>query len=189
MLTEYPGYSAAEAIGTNPRLLKSGKHDVKFYQDLWETVLAGKVWHGEMINRRKDGTLYNEKMTISPIKEDNGEIVHFIAVKQDITKRNQADKQIAEQASLLDKARDAIIVRDIEGKIFYWNKGAEHIYCWTSQEAVGRTILEILHTDPKKFEAARDLTISQGKWNGELQHLTKDRREITSEVNAFALPV
>jgi PAS domain S-box-containing protein len=431
--TAFTGYSAAEALGKTPRLLKSGKHDDKFYQSLWETILAGKTWHGELINRRKDGTLYEEEMTITPMRGINGKIAHFIAIKQDITKRKmeeeqllwktafleaqvnssldgililnnegkkilqnqrmidlwnipveiadeaddqrqrewvisqvknppqfagevaeldahpdeishsdveladgriferysspvrgmdgkhygrirtyrditerkreeenlrrfatvvrdsndaitiqdfngritawnrgaelmygygekeallmnierltasdkvaeqkefirrliageaitsfetrrvtkdgrvlnvwmtvtkllgeagnpiglasterditerkRAGEQIAEQASLLDHARGAILVRDLDGKFLYWNKGAERMYGWMSQEAVGRTVLEIHRTDPKKFEEINKLVISQGEWNGEILHLAKDGREITCDLN------
>ncbi len=82
------GYTAAEAIGKNPReLVKSGKHDRAFYQDLWDAILAGQVWHGEIINRRKDGSLYTEEETITPVRDAPGEISHFITIKQDITGR------------------------------------------------------------------------------------------------------
>ncbi len=91
--TTYTGYSAAEVIGQNPKLLKSGKHDAAFYRALWETVRAGEVWQGELINRRKDGSLYPEDMTITPLKDERGAITHFIAVKQDITKRKTLEEQ------------------------------------------------------------------------------------------------
>ena len=91
--TAYTGYSAAEAIGNNSRLLKSGKQDEKFYRDMWTTVSAGEVWHGEIINRRKDGSLYTEEMTITPIRDNKGEIEHFIAVKHDITERKKLEVQ------------------------------------------------------------------------------------------------
>ena len=82
--TTFTGYGAAEVIGGNPRRLKSGQHDRAFYQNLWDTILAGKVWNGELINRRKDGSLYTEDMTITPLKDGRGMITHFIGVKQDI---------------------------------------------------------------------------------------------------------
>jgi len=91
--TAYTGYSVSEARGNNPRLLKSGKHDDKFYRNLWETVLAGKVWCGEIVNRRKDGSLYTEEMTITPIRDNKGKIEHFIAVKHDITERKKLEVQ------------------------------------------------------------------------------------------------
>src|SRR5471030_1997535 len=100
---------------------------------------------------------------------------------ENITERKQAQEQIAEQAALLDKAQDAILVRDLEGKILFWNHGAERMYGWTRQEAVGLNIGGLLYTNPKKFEEANGLAISQGEWHGELQHLTKDRGEITIE--------
>ena len=92
--TTITGYGAAEALGKNPNLLSSGKQDQAFFQRLWETILAGKVWHGEMVNRRKDGTLYMEEMTITPMKDGQGEITHFIAVKQDITERKQMEEKL-----------------------------------------------------------------------------------------------
>ncbi len=88
------GYTAAEAIGKNPReLVKSGKHDRAFYQDLWDAILAGQVWHGEIINRRKDGSLYTEEETITPVQDAPGEINHFIAIKQDITGRKALEAE------------------------------------------------------------------------------------------------
>ena len=111
--TTYTGYTVAEAIGKTPSLLKSGKHDQALYKSLWKTILAGEVWHGEMINRRKDGTLYPEEMTITPMKDPRGEITHFIAVKQDITKRKQADQAIAQANANLERR---VIERTVELK-------------------------------------------------------------------------
>jgi len=91
--TTLTGYDAAEYIGKTPSLLKSGKQDEKFYQDLWEIISAGKIWHGEIINRRKDGSLYTEEMTITPIRNDHGVVEHFIAVKQNITARKLLEAQ------------------------------------------------------------------------------------------------
>ena len=88
------GYSVEEAVGKTPSVLRSGKHDRAFYKSLWETVIAGKVWHGEIINRRKNGSLYTEEMTITPVKGSEGGITHFIAVKQDITHRKQIEEKL-----------------------------------------------------------------------------------------------
>jgi len=100
---------------------------------------------------------------------------------RDITDRKLAADQIAEQAAFLNKARDAILVQDLEGKIIFWNNGAERLYGWTRQEAMGRNAGELLYLDTKKFKEINELTLSQGEWHGELQHLAKDRREITIE--------
>ena len=89
--TRLTGYSAEEVVGKSTRILKSGEHDTTFYRRLWETVLAGQVWQGEMINQRKDGSQYSEEMTITPVKASRGEVTHFIAIKQDITERKRGE--------------------------------------------------------------------------------------------------
>jgi PAS domain S-box-containing protein len=100
--TNLTGYTPEEALGQSPRLLKSGQHDPSFYQDLWSTVLAGHVWHNDLINRRKDGSLYTEEQTITPVRDDRGEISHFVAIKQDISERKRAEatRRALYQASL-----------------------------------------------------------------------------------------
>lgn len=85
-----------EVLGKNPRhLVKSGEQSEEFYKNLWDTILAGKVWHGELVNSRKDGSFYDEEMTITPFIGENGEITNFIAVKQDITERKQTEAALA----------------------------------------------------------------------------------------------
>ncbi len=96
------GYALEEVLGENPRLLKSGRHDEAFYRQMWETILAGRVWHGEVVNRRKDGSLYTEEMTITPVRDEQGEVRHFIAIKQDITARRQAEEELRAQKGLLE---------------------------------------------------------------------------------------
>jgi len=81
-------------VGQNPRILKSGKQDAAFYQQLWATILQGKTWQGELINRRKDGVLYAEQMSITPVRSEHGEITHFIATKLDVTARKQLEQQL-----------------------------------------------------------------------------------------------
>jgi PAS domain S-box-containing protein len=93
--TTMTGYTLAEAIGKNPReLVKSGKEERALYQEMWETILAGRVWHGRLVNRRKDGSLYPEEQTITPVRGPGGEITHFIAIKQDLTERLRAEEKL-----------------------------------------------------------------------------------------------
>lgn len=91
--TRMTGYPSEEAIGKNPRILKSGEQSLKAYQELWAVILSGNTWVGELINRRKDGSLYFEKQMITPVKNAQGEIAHFIAIKEDIS----ADKKLEAQ--------------------------------------------------------------------------------------------
>jgi PAS domain S-box-containing protein len=99
--SDLTGYTAAEAVGKNPRdLVKSDQYDQAFYKNLWDTILSGQVWRGELINRRKDGSLYTEEQTITPLRDPQGEIRHFIDVKQDITERKRAERQFRQRAQL-----------------------------------------------------------------------------------------
>ncbi len=88
------GYPLEEVLGRNPRILKSDQHDPGFYRNLWQTILSGRVWRSEIINRRKDGTLYTEENTITPVRTSSGEITHFISVQEDITKRRNLEEQL-----------------------------------------------------------------------------------------------
>jgi len=104
--TRLTGYAADEVLGQNPRILKSGQHDQAFYAVLWNTIGAGNVWHGEMVNRRKDGSLYFEEETITPVADARGAIHHFVAIKQDISSRKQAEAAELEQRTLAEALRD-----------------------------------------------------------------------------------
>jgi len=90
-LTGYPGN---EVIGQNPRILQSGQHPQSFYEDMWAKLQAGQIWRGGIINRKKDGQLYSEEMTITPVKDANGDIAHFIAIKQDVTEQKELERQL-----------------------------------------------------------------------------------------------
>jgi PAS domain S-box-containing protein len=83
--TEVTGYEPHEAVGGTPRLLRSGVQDQGFYRALWDTITAGRAWTGELVNRRKDGRLYTDRMTITPLRSPTGAITHFVAVKRDVT--------------------------------------------------------------------------------------------------------
>ena len=88
------GYTRSEALGLTPRLLKSGEHDKEFYKQLWNTIKRGQVWSGRLVNRRKDGRLYQEEATISPVRDSSGNIVNFVAVKRDITEHLELASQL-----------------------------------------------------------------------------------------------
>jgi diguanylate cyclase (GGDEF)-like protein/PAS domain S-box-containing protein len=103
-VTTMTGYSKEELLGKNPRVLKSGNQPESYYADLWSTISSGKVWHGEVVNKRKDGTTYAEEMTITPVTQQGGDTTttHFIAIKQDITGRKQAEELLRQREAMLN---------------------------------------------------------------------------------------
>ena len=95
--TKMTGYTAEEVRGKNPRFLKSGLVAQEVYRTLWKTILSGNVWYGELINRRKDGKVITEEQTIAPVRDSMGQIIHFIAIKQDITERKRAEDALSKR--------------------------------------------------------------------------------------------
>ena len=91
--TELTGYSFEEALGKNPRVVKSGQTPPEVYRDMWRTIRAGRVWRGELLNKKRNGELYWESISISPATDSTGEITHFVAVKEDITERKRAEEE------------------------------------------------------------------------------------------------
>ena len=110
--TEVTGYTREEALGQNPRILKSGKMPPETYKELWQTITSGKVWRGEFHNRKKNGELYWEAVSIAPVLDASGKVTHYVAVKEDITERKAAEERIRDQARrLAATARDLAIAR------------------------------------------------------------------------------
>jgi len=98
------GYEATEVLGQNPRqLVRSGKQDPQVYRELWQTISAGRVWQGQLLNRRRDGSLYHEFQTITPVPDKDGEIRYFIAVKEDVTERVLADIELVKLRNHLEE--------------------------------------------------------------------------------------
>lgn len=103
------GYTLQEVQNQNPRILRSGAHDEAFYRQLWETIIAGQVWHGQIVNRRKDGSLYTEEQSIAPVRDENNEITHFIAIKQNVTERKLAEEALEKQRMYLSALHEVTI--------------------------------------------------------------------------------
>ncbi|VAW22022.1 hypothetical protein MNBD_BACTEROID04-482, partial [hydrothermal vent metagenome] len=119
--TKLSGYTTKEVLGQNPRILNSGFQPKSYYKKMWETITAGKIWTGEFRNKSKNGNLFWEKVTITPIKNDEGEIINYLAVKEDITNRKLDDQKLIEATNkikesekkfreLYEKSGDAILI-------------------------------------------------------------------------------
>ncbi len=144
-------YAPEEVIGRNPRLLSSGRHGPAFYGELRKTITAGRVWHGEIVNRRKDGSLYHEEMTIAPIRDERSNIDHFVAIKQDVSSRVAAEKELRRandfQRMLIDTAATAVFVIDTDQRIISVNEAFCQATGYSREEVVGRSC-EVLNGDP-----------------------------------------
>ena len=138
--SEITGYSSKEALGQNPRVLKSGQHPKAFYENLWGTIRSGKVWWGEVTNRRKDGTTYLEEMRIAPLKGPQGQIKGYVAIKRDVTERRAAVEAQRFLATIVEGSEDAIFSYSLSGAILTWNRGAEAIFGYSSLEAIGKHV-------------------------------------------------
>jgi PAS domain S-box-containing protein len=140
--TTLTGYPTGEVIGKNPRILKSSQVPAKTYQNLWATILSGQVWFGQLVNRKKDGSLYTEEMTITPIKT-NGAITHFIAIKQDVTTRVSAEEEATKTTRFLnyiiENIPNMIFVKDAtELRFVRFNKAGEELLGYKREELIGK---------------------------------------------------
>jgi PAS domain S-box-containing protein len=118
------GYTLAEVLGKNPRVLKSGETSPEVYRDLWQTIMAGKEWHGEFHNKKKSGELYWESASISPIRDLAGRITHFVAVKEDITERKRTEEALGTSERVIEGILNAIPVR-----VFWKDRDLSYLGC------------------------------------------------------------
>jgi PAS domain S-box-containing protein len=164
------GYSLEEVVGNKPsELVKSGLQDETFYQDMWATLLAGQQWRGELVNKRKNDSLYHEELSIAPVKNAAGETTHFISIKEDITGRKQADDMLR-IAAVAFETHEGILVTDASQRILRVNNEFSHIYGYSSEEAIGHRpsfLCSKLHDED--FYHALWASIEQdGYWHGEI---------------------
>ncbi len=173
---EISGYTAEEVIGQNPRILKSGDKKPEEYKALWDTISAGREWKGVFHNKRKDGSIYWEAASISGLRGDNGEITHYIAVKEDITARKRAEDQLRMNATVFETASEGILVTDANNRVKTVNPAFTRITGYELEDIIGQ--------DPKMLSSGRheadfyhqmwEQIQSRGYWSGEIWNRRKD---------------
>ena len=142
------GYALDEVLGRSLGVLKSDQQAPVFYTELWDTILSGRVWHGYLVNRRKDGSLYNEEMTITPVRDEEEVVTHFVAIKQDVTERRRAEENLQDLyrlfRSLMENALDIITVMEADGTIRYESPSVERVMGYAPGELVGRNAFDFV---------------------------------------------
>jgi len=160
--TVMTGYSSEEIIGKNPRILKSERHTDEFYKELWETINAGNIWRGDLINRRKDGSCYCEQMQITPLRNAEGAIGGYMAIKRDVTEQRAAEESQRITAALVESSEDAIVVYSLDGTIQNWNRGAEKIFGYCAEEALGQCFYMVAPPERREYIAKYTQEVLRG---------------------------
>jgi PAS domain S-box-containing protein len=163
------GFDAKEAIGQPITILIPPDRQAEEALILQRLRRGERVEHFETVRRRKDGRLLDVSLTVSPIKNQHGQVIGASKIARDISERKRAEEEIRFQAHLLDAVEQAVIATDLEGTIVYWNSFAESLYGWSAAEAVGSNILEITPAEVLRDQAAEILSFLQDgqSWSGE----------------------
>jgi two-component system, cell cycle sensor histidine kinase and response regulator CckA len=167
--TQLTGYGVEEILGRNLRILKSGQHEAKYYQEMWQTILSGRVWRSEVINRRKDGRLYTQEQTVTPVRGARGEVTHFIAIQQDITERKQMEAELRESrqrfARIFQSNPEAITISALDSRRFLdVNDGFLAQLGYERDQVLGRTPAELgLFADAQDRERIRERMLKDGR--------------------------
>jgi nitrogen fixation negative regulator NifL len=142
--TKASGYSVAEAIGQNPRILKSGNQPPDVYKQLWATISSGNEWKGEFLNKKKNGELYWELASISPIKDTTGRTTHYLGIKEDVTQRKRAEEALRNSEDSLrvifNSVYDAIFIHELNGTIIDSNEKGLQLFGITRQQSLSMSL-------------------------------------------------
>ncbi|MBE9529231.1 MAG: PAS domain S-box protein [Proteobacteria bacterium] len=188
--TELTGYKAEEVIGKSPRILKSTAHQPEFYEQLWETITSGRDWRGVFQSKKKDGGLYWEDATISPVLDAEGVITNYLAVKEDITERKEAEEAIKASErryrTLFEDSLDVVFIATPEGELLDINAAGVELFGYSScEEMLGLNVAESLYQDAHDRERLRSEIESRGFVRDfEVVMKKKDGAEIIASITA-----
>ena len=170
------GYTLDELRGHSPDMLNSDEMQEAEYSKMWELIRQGKEWKGEFHNRNKNGGLYWERASISPLKNDKGEISHFLSIQEDISERKQVDQELQKLSQVVQQSPDSIIVTDTDGIIEYVNPVACQVTGYSSEELIGQTprILSSGETSKNEYKILWDTIKAGNDWKGEFHNRKKN---------------
>jgi PAS domain S-box-containing protein len=182
--TATTGYTLEEVIGKDPRILKSGQTQKKVYKDLWNSIMNGKVWHGEFVNKKKNGELYYENATIAPIKDNDGSITHFVAIKENVTSKKfdqQNLKKSQERYKLLaDISQEGILIFE-NGLVVDTNQSFHRITGFDKSKVLETDPLPMLFTQ-ESVEVIKEKIETLYNFPFEITGIRKDRTNYPAEL-------
>nr|WP_239094034.1 bifunctional diguanylate cyclase/phosphodiesterase [Bacillus sp. B15-48] len=162
-------YKPAELLGRTPRIFNAGYHSKEFFQELWETILSGEIWRGELKNRRKDGSIIWVRMIITPLLDKNSKPFQFLALKEDITEKKEIEFRLAQKdkqlSALTNNSYDIVGITDKDGKVFYLNPAFERVLGYEPYETVDSNMMNYFVVDDEYF------------WEKMLHHLLEHPHE------------
>ncbi len=165
-IEQLTGYSPSELLGQNPRLFKSGRQSDAFYGEMWKTILGGQKWQGELINRRKDGSLYHEELAVTPVRGTQGEISHFICVKKDISERKATEEALRRSDELFrqvtENIQEVFFVCALDPlRVIYASPAYEQIWGRDRAEVYERPTAMIESAHPEDREQAFEIFLPE----------------------------
>lgn len=192
---ETTGYSAEEILGKSPRILKSEENDPALYVEMWSRITAGKTWQGELINRKKDGTLYRERSVLAPILNREGVVTAIVGLKEDITAEHTAVERYRREErrfrSLFENAGDAILIHGFDGLILEANQAAVEQTGYSREEIIGLPIgaldANFGTAPPEEMIALMNAEAPQGSVRLTTAMRRKDGTIFPTEVTVFVI--
>ena len=180
------GYTHAELVGQSTRVLKSGQNSPALYEEMWRTILGGRIWRGELINRRKDGSLHDEEMTITPVQNRRGEITHYIGIKLDISERKKTEEQTYRLVQAIESSSELIAMANPDGRFVFVNQAFLQTLGYSKEEIIGKNF-RVIMSATNSAELLEDLSAkiyeSDG-WKGECLLARRNGVDLSVSLNA-----
>lgn len=176
----FVGRPVEEVLGRDDTALFGAEDARLVMENDREVIVSGRAITTEEVLTAA-GVTRTFLTTKAPYRDDQGRVIGIIGISSNITQRKLAEQKLREQATLLDKAQEAILVRDLDHRILYWNKSAERLYGWKADEVLGCSIRDLLYKDPASFMAATQAALEKGEWVGEIQQYNREGRPLTIE--------